>query len=62
MSGRSIVFTLAVSIAAALVGAFAGEVTVVFLGLFSAMAAGVLLAIRTEDTTQPMGRILFAED
>lgn len=62
MSGRSIVFALAASIAVALVGAIANEVTLVFAGLLSSLAAGMLLAIKTDDTSQPMGQILFADD
>ncbi|MDE0803852.1 MAG: hypothetical protein OSA99_11055 [Acidimicrobiales bacterium] len=62
MSGRSIVFALAASIAVVLVGALANEASVVVVGLLSSLAAGILLAIKTDDTTQPMGQILFADE
>lgn len=62
MSGRSIVFALAASFAVVLCGALASEATVVVLGLLSALTAGILLAIKTDDTTQPMGQILFADE
>ena len=62
MSGRSIVFAPAASIAVVLVGALANEASVVVVGLLSSLAAGILLAIKTDDTTQPMGQILFADE
>ncbi len=62
MSGRSIVFALAASIAVVLVGAALADATIVVVGMVSAMAAGLILAIKTDDTTQPMGQLLFAEE
>ena len=62
MSGRSIVFALTASITVVLIGTLAGEATVVVVGLLSTLAAGILLAIKTDDTTQPMSQLLFAEE
>ncbi len=62
MSGRSIVFALASSIAVVLVGAALADATIVVAGMVSSMAAGLILAIKTDDTTQPMGQLLFAEE
>lgn len=62
MSGRSIVFTLAASIAVVVFGAIVAEATIVVAGMLSSLAAGMILVIKTDDTTQPMGQILFAEE
>ena len=62
MSGRSIVFALAASIAIVLFGAVVAKATIVVAGMLSALAAGMLLVIKTDDTTQPMGQILFADE
>lgn len=62
MSGRSIVFALAASIAIVLLGAVIANATIVVAGMLSALAAGMLLAIKTDDTTQPIGQILFADE
>lgn len=62
MSGRSIVFALAASIAVVLLGAVVAKATIVVAGMLSALAAGMLLVIKTDDTTQPMGQILFADE
>lgn len=62
MSGRSIVFALAASIAIVLFGAVVAKATIVVAGMLSAVAAGMLLVIKTDDTTQPMGQILFADE
>lgn len=62
MSGRSIVFALVASIAIVAFGAVVAKPTIVVAGMLSALAAGMLLVIKTDDTTQPMGQILFADD
>ena len=62
MSGRSIVFALAASIAVVVLGAVVAKTTIVVVGMLSALAAGMLLVIKTDDTTQPMGQILFADE
>lgn len=62
MSGRAIVFTLAASIAVVLLGAIVADATIVVAGLLSSLTAGMILVIKTDDTTQPMGQILFADE
>lgn len=62
MSGRSIVFALAASIAIVMLGAVIANATIVVAGMLSALVAGMLLVIKTDDTTQPMGQILFADE
>ncbi len=62
MSGRSIIFALVASIAVVVLGAIVAKATIVVVGMLSALAAGMLLVIKTDDTTQPMGQILFADD
>ena len=62
MSGRSIVFALAASIAVVLFGAVVADATIVVAGMLSSLAAGMILVIKTDDTSQPMGQILFAEE
>lgn len=62
MSGRAIVIALSASIATVVAGAIVAAATVVVVGMLSALASGMLLVIKTDDTTQPMGELLFADD
>lgn len=62
MSGRLIVSALCISMVVVLVGAFVAPVAVVVAGLLAALFFGLLLVIKTDDTTQPMREVLFAED
>ncbi len=59
MSGRAIVFAGVASVAVVLIGAVFAAATLVVVGVLSSLVAGVLLVIKTDDTSQPMSQLLF---
>jgi hypothetical protein len=61
MSGRAIVFAAIASVAVTVIGAVSAAATLVVVGLVSLVVAGMLLVIKADDTTQPMGQLLFDE-
>ena len=61
MSGRFIVIAALISVALLAAGATIQSTVVVVTGLLGTLAAAMALAIKTDDTTQPMALVLFED-
>lgn len=59
MSTRSIVFAGAASLALMVAGLVVQDTSAVVGGLLSALAAAVLIAVKTQDTEHAMASVLF---
>ncbi len=61
MSGRLTVLAVVASLATVAIGAVLAHGTIVAVGMVASMLSGLVVVIKTEDTTQPMLEILLAE-